>query len=232
MHAVGQNRRHAAGVGRHDRAAARKGFEHGRRHVVDVGRLQVDVGVGVVPPHVGRRHAAGEAHVAQAEIRGELPERRRPASRRPTSTSVASGWRSWTSGTRAACTRRCRAARNSAWTARAGGADSAAGTRSGRRSTMFGNHLGRDAEPGEHVVQEPRRDRVAIDRPQRGARDAGPLQVVRRLRRCGSSSPRASRGAARRAPPAAGRAETRNTRPRRRGRCRRGGARGAGAAST
>ena len=63
--AVAENRRDAAGVGRDDRAAAREGFEHRGRHVVDVRGLQIDIGFGVVAPDFVGRHAAGKRHMGE-----------------------------------------------------------------------------------------------------------------------------------------------------------------------
>ena len=95
MDAVGEHRRHAAGLGRHDRQAARKRLENGRGHVVDVGCLDVDVGVRVVLPDASGGDAAGERHAAQAELNRKLLAGRllEPP---PTSVSVASGQRACT----------------------------------------------------------------------------------------------------------------------------------------
>ncbi len=71
---VGENRGHAAGVRRHDRAPARERLEHRRRHVVDVGRLQIDVGLGVVAPDVFGRDASGEPDVFEPQLAGELAQ--------------------------------------------------------------------------------------------------------------------------------------------------------------
>ena len=72
---VGEHRRHAAGLRRHDRQPAGKRLENRRRHVVDLGCLDVDVGVRVVLPDVFRRDAARERHATQPELSRELSQR-------------------------------------------------------------------------------------------------------------------------------------------------------------
>src|SRR5205085_11723514 len=68
--------RTAARIRRYDRTAARKGFEDRTRHVVDVRRLEIDVGSGVVAPDVVRRNASCERDVAESEFCREAAERR------------------------------------------------------------------------------------------------------------------------------------------------------------
>src|SRR5687768_14210908 len=54
MYTIRQDGGHAARVGRDHGTAAGECFHDGRRHVVDVGSLQVDVSVSVVAPDIVR----------------------------------------------------------------------------------------------------------------------------------------------------------------------------------
>ena len=87
VHAVREDRRHAARLGRHDRQAARERLDHRRRHVVDVRRLHVDVVLGVAardssgatrPANVDmpKRQLCGRARGARV-LRAAADERQR-----------------------------------------------------------------------------------------------------------------------------------------------------------
>ncbi len=75
--------RNAAHVGGDDRTAAGERFEHGGWHVVDIRRLQVDVGFRVVTPDLLRWHPSDEANpIAQSELRRKQPAAMRRSIRR------------------------------------------------------------------------------------------------------------------------------------------------------
>ena len=83
---MGQDGRHAAGFGRHDRQPARECFDDGRRHVVDVRALQVDVvrrrrSARCRPGQPVRRTSRPAGRAPERAFEGDpLPSPRRPAS--------------------------------------------------------------------------------------------------------------------------------------------------------
>ena len=178
--AVGEDRRHSARLGRHDRQTAGKRLEHRRRHVVDIRALNVDVVRGVETGDLLRLHPADERDVLEAEIRHERAQvglLRSAADERERSLGPAVLDDSKRADRRGDVVERLEIPRGH----QPGAERIARAELEALQVDDVGDDRGGDAEAAKDVNEEARWHDVLVDGGDGLPGDGGPLQVVRRL---------------------------------------------------